>query len=103
MNYHTLRTGNALGYPAFNEEKLIIGFFEALSPDRKNFIPIHQLETLLDDTERENAAKILKDAIENRKDNLYCISNYDTLQSLLSSASSEFECKIKPLLKKNSA
>lgn len=101
-NYHTLQAGKALGYPAFNEEKLIIGFLGALSPGMENFTPIHQLSKLFDETEQENVAEILKDAIENRKDTLYCISNYDTLQSLLSSAYSEFECKIKPLLSKNS-
>jgi hypothetical protein len=98
-NYHSMQTGSILGYPAFNEEKNLIGFFPELSPEisMDNFIPIHQLEMEFDDSEQENAAQILIDAIESHSETLYCISNYDSLQSLLSSASSDFECKINPL------
>lgn len=98
-NYHSMQNGSVLGYPAFNEEKHVIGFFPELSPEigMNNFIPIHQLEMEFDDIEQENAAQILNDAIESHSETLYCISNYDSLQSLLCSVSSEFECKINPL------
>jgi hypothetical protein len=91
--YFTIRAGNSLGFLVFNEDMHVLGFFQDLTSntEMKDFIPIYQLEEDFDIFEQEEAARMLRDAIESHSKALYCTSNYDSVHSLLASASSELE------------
>jgi hypothetical protein len=86
--YKSLRTGQRLGFPAFNVDKEIIGFFPESSTKVgvEKFISIHHLKQDLGVFEREQASQILKDAIASRSEALHCIKDYDSVSSLLASA-----------------
>lgn len=86
--YKSLRTGLRLGFPAFNSDKEIIGFFQESSnrAGMEKFLPIHHLKQDFGAFEREQASQILKDSIESRSEALHCIKDYDSVSSLLASA-----------------
>ncbi len=90
--YPSIRTGKVLGFPAFDEDKYVIGFFLHLTPtiNIEHFTPIEELEDDFDHRkDQEKLARLLKDAIECYSNAIYCISNYDSLQSLLTIVSTE--------------
>jgi len=86
--YKSLRSGQRLGFPAFNADRQIIGFFQdsASKIGMERFIPIRRLANDFGAVERDQAAQILRDAIESRSEALHCIKNYDSVTSLLASA-----------------
>jgi hypothetical protein len=90
--YSSIRTGKELGFPAFDEDMYVIGFFVHAPPtiNIQHFIPTEQLEDDFDHRkDQESLARLLKDAIECHSKAVYSISNYDSLQSLLASVSTE--------------
>lgn len=89
--YCSLQTEKALGYPAYDEDKFVIGFFSHLTPtiDLDHYIPIEQLENEFDHADQIKAACILSKAIESRSKTFYCIKDYKSLHSLLEIASSD--------------
>jgi hypothetical protein len=88
--YCSIRTKKVLGYPAFDEDRYVIGFFNHLTPSimADQFIAIEHLSDDFDKSiDQEAVAHILQDAIGCRSKAVYCITNYDSLQSLLETAS----------------
>jgi hypothetical protein len=86
--YKSLRTGQRLGFPAFNIDKEIIGFFPESSTKVgvEKFISIHHLKQDFGAFERDQASQALKDSIASRSEALHCIKDYDSVSSLLASA-----------------
>ena len=86
--YKSLRSGQRLGFPAFDADRQIIGFFQDSTSKigMERFIPIRRLANDFGAVERDQAAQILRDAIESRSEALHCIKNYDSVNSLLASA-----------------
>lgn len=88
--YSSNKTKKVLGYPAFDEDRFVIGFFNHLTPSitANQFIAIEQLCDDFDRiTDQEVLTHILKEAICCRSQDIYCITNFDSLHSLLETAS----------------
>jgi hypothetical protein len=85
-----LQTEKILGYPAYDEDKFVIGFFSHLTPSISlgYFTPIEQLKNEFDHADQMKAAYILSKAIESRCKTFYCITDFESLQSLMEAASS---------------
>lgn len=88
--YCSLQTEKILGYPAYDEDKFVIGFFSHLTPSISlgYFTPIEQLKNEFDHADQMKAAYILSKAIESRCKTFYCITDFESLQSLMEAASS---------------
>jgi hypothetical protein len=97
--YSSSQTTKVLGFPAFDEDKYVIGFFNHTAPtiNIDNFIPIEKLEYDFDHVDQTKAAHILSEAVKCRSNACYCIKNYESLHSLLEKASTDFYTKVKSL------
>lgn len=88
--YSSSRTKKVLGYPAFDEDRYVIGFFDPLTPSltADHFKAIELLRDDFDGTtDQEILAQILKEAIGCQSKDIYCVTNFDSLRSLLETAS----------------
>jgi hypothetical protein len=97
--YSSIRTMKVLGFPAFDEDKYVIGFFDHSTPtiNIEHFFPIEQLEDDFDHTDQTKAAHILSEAIKCHSKACYYIKKYESLHSLLENASTDFHTKVKSL------
>jgi hypothetical protein len=95
--YCSLQTEKTLGYPAYDEDKFVIGFFSHSTPtiDLDHFIPIELSENEFDHADQMKAACILSKAIESHSKTYYCIKDFKSLNSLLEMASSDKGEKVK--------
>jgi len=75
------------GLPAFNAQKQLIGFFrESLSSSSSNreiFVPVSWFKEDFGPFHQEQATQILSIAIESRIEVVRCVTDYDSLSTLL--------------------
>jgi len=86
--FKALRTGHRLGFPAYNSEKKLLGFYQESNNQVgvERFVPISQLQEDFGPHEKDQAALILNEAIESRSEAVYSIKDYGSVSSLLESA-----------------
>lgn len=90
-NYKVSRTGKPLGFPAFNAERMLLGFFridETIQGSNLSFdnffSPISWFAQDFGQAEIDQATRILNVAIESRIDALYTLTDYaNSLSRLL--------------------
>jgi hypothetical protein len=89
-NYKVSRTGKPLGFPVFNSNKELVGFFKVNDKKQGNntsfsemFLPISCFAQDFGPVEREQATQILNVAIESRIEALHCLTDYNNSVSKL--------------------
>ena len=84
--YKSVRTGSRLGFPVFNREQQLIGFYQNHDKSSSDYlIPITMLEDEFGPRELEQATQILSDAIVANSGEVDNIERYDSVHDMLSS------------------
>uniref|UniRef100_A0A7S2MLS8 Uncharacterized protein n=1 Tax=Helicotheca tamesis TaxID=374047 RepID=A0A7S2MLS8_9STRA len=86
--YKSLRTGNVLGFPAFNAAKEILGFYResSMKVGIGHFTPISRHKDEFGPSELEQATRILEDAIAKKSQAVHAMKDWGSLYSLIDHA-----------------
>jgi len=86
--YKSPKSGNLLGFPAYNTAKSLLGFYRESSTNVAvgQFTPITRLEHQFGATEQSQASRHLSDVIENTSKTLYVVNDWGSVASLIDHA-----------------
>mmetsp|Transcript_24401 Transcript_24401/g.35831 ORF Transcript_24401/g.35831 Transcript_24401/m.35831 type:complete len:200 (-) Transcript_24401:60-659(-) len=86
--YKSLRTGNVLGFPAYNAAKEILGFYResSMKVGIGQFIPISRHKDDFGPSELAQAKRILEDAIVKKSQAVHAMKDWGSLYSLIDHA-----------------
>jgi hypothetical protein len=85
--YKALRTGERLGFPAYSENKEILGFYrEQPGGAVRQFSPISRHRNDFGPLEIMQATEILEDAIKKKSDAVHLLKDWGSIENLLNQA-----------------
>ena len=88
IQYTSPHTGLSLGFPAFNQDKDIIGFYRESHSKVGvgRFVPLSRLEIDFSSTDRQKVSRCLIGALENRSPAVYSIHDWGSINHLVDHA-----------------
>jgi len=83
--FKSIRTGEQLGFPAFNSEKVIIGFYResTMKVGVGRFVPLSKHKDEFGPRQMAQATLFLEDAIENNNSAVHSLRDWGSLQSMI--------------------
>jgi hypothetical protein len=84
--YVSLRTGERLGFPAFTQNKELLGFYRETSVGVGQFIPILRHSQDFGPMEIMQATDILQEAINNKSEAVHALKDWGSISNLLDHA-----------------
>jgi hypothetical protein len=85
--YKALRTGERLGFPAYSDNKEILGFYrEQPGMAVRQFSPISRHRTDFGPLEIMQATEILEDAMSKKSEAVHSLKDWGSLENLLNQA-----------------
>lgn len=86
--FKSLRTGLQLGFPAFNSEKVIVGFYResTMKVGVGRFVPLSKHKDEFGPRQMAQATLFLEDAIENNSSAVHSLRDWGSLQSMIDHA-----------------
>ena len=86
--FKSIRTGEQLGFPAFNSEKVIVGFYResSMKVGVGRFVPLSRHKDEFGPRQIAQATLFLEDAIENHSNAVHSLQDWGSLQSMIDHA-----------------